>query len=150
VNVPGALLYLGDGHAAMGDGEIAGRAIEVPLHARLQVTLIKGRQTGWPRVENDAAIMAVGIYRPTLLVDTAGCPLQRAHGGQNMRTIGLIGGMSWESTAEYYRIINQSVRRRLGALRSAPLILFSVDFGPIERLYTSAALAIPPQGALRS
>jgi aspartate racemase len=49
-----------------------------------------------------------------------------------MRTIGLIGGMSWESTAEYYRIINQSVRRRLGALRSAPLILFSVDFGPIE------------------
>lgn len=50
-----------------------------------------------------------------------------------MRTIGLIGGMSWESTAEYYRIINQSVRRRLGALRSAPLVLFSVDFGPIER-----------------
>jgi len=50
-----------------------------------------------------------------------------------MRTIGLIGGMSWESTAEYYRIINQSVRRRLGSLRSATLILFSVDFGPIER-----------------
>ena len=50
-----------------------------------------------------------------------------------MRTIGLIGGMSWESTAEYYRIINQSVRHRLGALRSAPLILFSVDFGPIEQ-----------------
>ncbi|HME40796.1 MAG TPA: acetamidase/formamidase family protein [Steroidobacteraceae bacterium] len=64
VNVPGALLYLGDGHAAMGDGEIAGTAIEVPLHARLQVTLIKGRQTGWPRIENDTAIMAVGIYRP--------------------------------------------------------------------------------------
>src|SRR5271169_2205028 len=55
VNVPGALLYLGDGHAAMGDGEIAGTAIEVPLHARLQVTLIKGRQTGWPRIENDTA-----------------------------------------------------------------------------------------------
>jgi acetamidase/formamidase len=64
VNVPGALLYLGDGHAAMGDGEIAGTAIEVPLHARMQITLIKGRQTGWPRIENDAAIMAVGIYRP--------------------------------------------------------------------------------------
>jgi aspartate racemase len=41
--------------------------------------------------------------------------------------------MSWESTAEYYRIINQSVRRRHGPLRSAPLILFSVDFGPIEQ-----------------
>lgn len=49
-----------------------------------------------------------------------------------MRTIGLIGGMSWESTAEYYRIINQSARRRLGPLRSAPLILYSVDFGPIQ------------------
>jgi acetamidase/formamidase len=64
VSVPGALLYLGDGHAAMGDGEIAGTAIEVPLHARLQVTLIKGRQTTWPRIENDTTIMAVGIYRP--------------------------------------------------------------------------------------
>lgn len=64
VNVAGALLYLGDGHAAMGDGEIAGTAIEVPLHVRLQITLVKGRQTHWPRVENDTAIMAVGIYRP--------------------------------------------------------------------------------------
>jgi aspartate racemase len=49
-----------------------------------------------------------------------------------LHTIGLIGGMSWESTAEYYRIINQSVRRRLGPLRSAPLIIYSVDFGPIQ------------------
>lgn len=49
-----------------------------------------------------------------------------------MHTIGLIGGMSWESTAEYYRIINQSVRRRLGPLRSAPLAIYSVDFGPIQ------------------
>jgi amidase len=64
VSVAGALLYLGDGHAAMGDGEIAGTAIEVPLRARVQVTVIKGRQTSWPRIENDTAIMAVGIYRP--------------------------------------------------------------------------------------
>jgi aspartate racemase len=49
-----------------------------------------------------------------------------------LHTIGLIGGMSWESTAEYYRIINQSVRRRLGPLRSAPLLIYSVDFGPIQ------------------
>jgi len=64
VNTAGALLYLGDGHAAMGDGEIAGTAIEVPLRARLQVTVIKGQQTGWPRIENDQSIMAVGAYRP--------------------------------------------------------------------------------------
>jgi len=51
-----------------------------------------------------------------------------------MRTIGLIGGMSWESTALYYRIINETVRDRLGALHSAKLILASVDFQEIERL----------------
>lgn len=50
-----------------------------------------------------------------------------------MRTIGLIGGMSWESSAEYYRLINQQVRDRLGPLRSAPLLMFSVDFGPVEQ-----------------
>jgi aspartate racemase len=51
-----------------------------------------------------------------------------------MRTIGLIGGMSWESTAHYYRIINETIRDRLGPLRSAELVLYSVDFGTIEEL----------------
>jgi amidase len=64
VNVEGALLYFGDGHAAMGDGEIAGSAIEVPMRSRLQVDLIKGKHTGWPRFENEKEIMAAGIYRP--------------------------------------------------------------------------------------
>jgi amidase len=64
VNVPGALLYFGDGHAAMGDGEIAGTAIEVPLKVRLQVDLVKGKHANWPRFENDREIMAAGIYRP--------------------------------------------------------------------------------------
>lgn len=64
VNVPGALLYMGDGHAAMGDGEIAGTAIEVPLRARIQVSVIKGKKINWPRFENDDAIMTVGAYRP--------------------------------------------------------------------------------------
>ena len=50
-----------------------------------------------------------------------------------MRTIGLIGGMSWESSAEYYRIINQHVRDQLGPLRSAQLLMYSVDFGPVEQ-----------------
>ena len=50
-----------------------------------------------------------------------------------MRTIGLIGGMSWESSAEYYRILNQAARARLGPLRSAQILMYSVDFGPIEQ-----------------
>ena len=64
VNVEGALLYMGDGHAAMGDGEVAGTAIEAPLRGRMQVSVIKGQKIDWPRFENDQAIMAVGIYRP--------------------------------------------------------------------------------------
>ena len=64
VNVPGALFYFGDGHAAMGDGEVAGSAVEVPMRARLQFELVKGKSTGWPRFENDKEIMAAGVYRP--------------------------------------------------------------------------------------
>ena len=64
VNVPGALLYFGDGHAAQGDGEVAGTAIEVPLRVRLQVDVIKRRKITWPRFENETAIMTVGAYRP--------------------------------------------------------------------------------------
>jgi acetamidase/formamidase len=64
VNVSGGLLYFGDGHAAMGDGEIAGTAIEVPMKARLQLDIVKGKHTNWPRFENEKEIMATGIYRP--------------------------------------------------------------------------------------
>lgn len=51
-----------------------------------------------------------------------------------MKTIGLIGGMSWESTVPYYRLINEAVRARLGGLHSAKLVLVSVDFHDIEQL----------------
>ena len=49
-----------------------------------------------------------------------------------MKTIGLIGGMSWESTVTYYKIINETVKERLGGLHSAKCILYSVDFQEIE------------------
>lgn len=51
-----------------------------------------------------------------------------------MKTLGIIGGMSWESTAEYYRLINEGVRTRLGGLHSAELLIKSVDFHPVEQL----------------
>jgi aspartate racemase len=51
-----------------------------------------------------------------------------------MKTIGLIGGMSWESSAEYYRMINEAVKRRLGGFHSAQCLMFSVDFADIEEL----------------
>jgi aspartate racemase len=51
-----------------------------------------------------------------------------------MKTIGLIGGMSWESTVPYYRVINETIKAQLGGLHSARLVLYSVDFHDIERL----------------
>jgi aspartate racemase len=51
-----------------------------------------------------------------------------------MRTIGLLGGMSWESSAVYYRFLNEIVRDRLGGLHSAPCLIYSVDFAPIEEM----------------
>jgi aspartate racemase len=56
-----------------------------------------------------------------------------------MKTIGLIGGMSWESTLPYYRQINELVKQRLGGLHSARIVLYSVDFQNIERLQHSGS-----------
>lgn len=55
-----------------------------------------------------------------------------------MKTIGLLGGMSWESTLPYYRVVNETVRERLGGLHSARVVLVSVDFHDIEELQRTA------------
>src|SRR4026208_1070207 len=54
-----------------------------------------------------------------------------------MRTIGLLGGMSWESTAIYYRLTNELVRERLGGLHSARILMTSLDFAEVEELQVS-------------
>lgn len=76
-----------------------------------------------------------------------------------MKTIGLLGGMSWESTQTYYRLLNEGIKDRLGGLHSAKLALFSVDFAEIEALQhkgdwpataeilSAAALAVQNAGA---
>jgi len=51
-----------------------------------------------------------------------------------MKTIGLLGGMSWESTVEYYRLVNEGVKKRLGGLHSAKVVMVSVDFEPLEKM----------------
>lgn len=56
---------------------------------------------------------------------------------QNMKTLGLMGGMSWESTVPYYRLINEGIKARLGGLHSARLVLYSVDFAEIEQLQSA-------------
>ncbi len=76
-----------------------------------------------------------------------------------MKTIGLIGGMSWESTVTYYQIVNQTVKKHLGGLHSAKILLYSVDFHEIEQcqangqweksgeILTAAAKALEKAGA---
>lgn len=51
-----------------------------------------------------------------------------------MKTVGLLGGMSWESTIGYYRAINEGIKKSLGGLHSAKIAMYSVDFDPIEKL----------------
>ncbi len=59
-----------------------------------------------------------------------------------MRTIGLIGGMSWESSLEYYRLLNEGTKRRLGQSHSCPNIMYSVDFAAFEELQHAAAWGV--------
>lgn len=64
VNAPGALLHVGDGHAAQGDGEVSGVAVEIPTIGTLTVDLVKGKSISSPRIESQEFIMAVGNARP--------------------------------------------------------------------------------------
>ncbi|MXW77420.1 MAG: acetamidase [Gemmatimonadetes bacterium] len=64
VEAPGALFHLGDGHAIQGDGEIVGTGVEISFDTTFSVDVIKGKQIGWPRAENDTHILAVGNARP--------------------------------------------------------------------------------------
>ncbi len=82
-----------------------------------------------------------GELRPAVPATAENALLGAGGRGQrrSMRTIGLLGGMSWESTVTYYRLINEGVKRRLGGLHSARLALVSVDFHEIEALQRRGA-----------
>jgi amidase len=64
VFVEGALLHVGDGHALQGDGEIVGTGIEVSFDVEVTVRVLKGKESSWPRAEDDEFVMAVGNARP--------------------------------------------------------------------------------------
>jgi acetamidase/formamidase len=66
VNEPGALLFLGDGHARQGEGEIVGTGVETSMDVEFTVDLVKKKAIGWPRLENDTYIMVLGSERPLL------------------------------------------------------------------------------------
>jgi amidase len=66
VNEPGALLFLGDGHARMGEGEVVGTGLETSMDVTFSVQLVKKKPIGWPRLESDTHIMVLGSARPLL------------------------------------------------------------------------------------
>jgi acetamidase/formamidase len=66
VNEPGALLFIGDGHARQGEGEAAGTGVETSMDVEFTVALIKKKPIGWPRLENETHIMVLGSARPLL------------------------------------------------------------------------------------
>jgi aspartate racemase len=69
-----------------------------------------------------------------IFVAIVASPDKAGSGGFVVKTIGLLGGMSWESSIEYYRIINETIRDKLGDLHSAKSVMYSVDFAEIEAL----------------
>jgi amidase len=66
VNEPGALLFIGDGHARQGEGEVAGTGLETSMDVELTVNVVKKKAIGWPRLENGTHIMVLGSARPLL------------------------------------------------------------------------------------
>lgn len=96
VSEPGALFMLGDGHAAQGDGEIDGAAIETSFDVSFTVDLIKGKKIAWPRLENDEVIMSIGSTRPLVDALRIACSdlvnwLVEDHGYDKFEALQLLG-----------------------------------------------------------
>jgi amidase len=96
VNEPGALLFMGDGHAAQGDGEIDGAAIEVSMDAKFTVNLIKGKKIAWPHLLSDTEIMSIGSTRPLIDALRLGCTdlvnwLVQDYGYEKYEAVELLG-----------------------------------------------------------
>jgi acetamidase/formamidase len=104
VKVEGALLYLGDGHATQGDGELCGVAIEFATTTTITVDVVKGWELTWPRLENDRFIMSIGSARP--MEDAA----RIAYADLVQWMVSKYGFDKWDA----YFLLTQAGRVRLG------------------------------------
>jgi len=104
VNVDGALLAVGDGHARQGDGELCGVAVEVPMDVRLVVEVLPGVNPGWPRFETDDRIGAFGIARP----------LEDAYRSAHRRLVDDVAAMAGIDTLDAYQFVSQVNQARIG------------------------------------
>ncbi|SCL26289.1 Acetamidase/formamidase [Micromonospora nigra] len=104
VNVHGALLALGDGHARQGDGEACGVGVEIATVTTLAVEVVKGVSTGWPRLETDTAIASVGCARP----------LEDAYRVAHTDLVGWASEHTGMDTLDTYQLVSQAGRAPVG------------------------------------
>ncbi len=103
VNVPGALLSIGDGHARQGEGETCGVAVECAMNSVVVVELLKGLATPWPRLESDTHIMSAGSARP----------LEDAFRVAQADLVGWVAGHTGLSMLDAYQFVSQAVEAPL-------------------------------------
>jgi acetamidase/formamidase len=103
VNVPGALLSIGDGHARQGEGETCGVAVECAMNTVVVVDLLKGVTTPWPRLESDTHIMSAGSARP----------LEDAFRIAQLDLVQWVAGHSGLSALDAYQFLSQAVEAPL-------------------------------------
>ena len=104
VDIHGAMLALGDGHARQGEGEACGVGVEIATITTLAVEVIKGVPTGWPRLETDTAIMSVGCARP----------LEDAYRIAHHDMVGWVSALTGLETLDAYQLLSQAGRAPIG------------------------------------
>ncbi|RKF27958.1 acetamidase [Micromonospora globbae] len=104
VNVHGAMLALGDGHARQGDGEACGVGVEIATTTTLTIEVIKGVPTAWPRLETDTAIMSIGCARP----------LEDAYRIAHHDLVGWVESLTGLETLDAYQLVSQAGRAPIG------------------------------------
>ena len=130
VNEPGALLFMGDGHAAMGQGEIVGTGLETSMDVEFSVALVKGRRIAWPRMETGDYVMVMASARPLLQAfQNATTEMLRwlmADYGFDERTASMLMGTSME-----YEIANVVDPNFTVVAKMRKSILPKASFSPI-------------------
>jgi amidase len=147
VNVHGAMLGLGDGHARQGQGEACGVAVEVAMHTTIAVEVIKGVPTLWPRIESDDAIMSVGCARP----------LEDAFRISQHDLVGWTAELTGLDTLDAYQLLAQAGTAPVGnvcdpnytmlAALPKPLLRGTAPYGGVHQRLRAKADVVPGTGA---
>ncbi|GIE92331.1 acetamidase/formamidase family protein [Actinoplanes regularis] len=127
VNVPGALLALGDGHARQGDGEVCGVAVEVAMDVTIVVDVIPGVPTGTPRLETDTQLVSLGAARP----------LEDAFRISQEDLVRHVAGLTGLDLLDAYQLVSQTTSARAGNVVDPQYVMSAA----IDKRYLPGAVA---------